>query len=149
MPPEADQSRSAEDKKKILRQIFDEVDGPRGPAHLAALFAAPGVAEPRRATWLAVPSWKPTAEFVSELNTEAPAGWFARVANWDYAMPQSLLIYVRDLILSGRCGEEGLAADCSHVRLGVSIDDRWVSWELACEPPPVPNVENEQIWLTP
>lgn len=149
MPPEAGQYQLAQDKQKLIQQLFDETVGPLGPAHLAALLSEPGVAEPGRANWLAIPSWKQAADFVVELNAQAPPGWSARVADWDYAMPQSLFIYVRDLILSGRCGEEGLASDCSHARLGVSIGDRWVSWELACEPPLVPNIENRQIWVTP
>jgi hypothetical protein len=143
-----EQSRASQDQQKILRQMFDEVAGPRGPAHLTALFWEPADARPARITWLAIPSWTPAADFVVEMNAAGPAGSSARVADWDHAVPQPLYGYVRDLILSGRCGEEGLALDCSHVRLGVAIGDDWTSWELACEPPLVPNVHDPRIWMT-
>jgi hypothetical protein len=92
MPPEAGPNQPAQDKQELIQQLFDEIVGPLGPAHLAALFSEPGVAEPGRATWLAIPSWKQAADFVVELNAQAPAGWSARMADWDFAMPQPLFI---------------------------------------------------------
>jgi hypothetical protein len=94
------------------------------------------------------PSWDVPEAIAEGLNAQAPAGWRARVADWDVAMPNELFIYVPDLIASGRCGDEGLAADCSHAQLGVTVDDRWVEWWPNHDEPPVPDVTDERIWKT-
>jgi hypothetical protein len=50
------------------------------------------------------------------INAQAPAGWHARVADWDQSMPNSLFIHVRDLFAAGLCGDGGLADDCSSAQ---------------------------------
>jgi hypothetical protein len=132
-----------------MQDVFDEIFGPRGPAHLVALLPGLGVAEPARVTWFAIPSWDEPEEVAQGLNAQAPPGWHARVANWDVAMPNELLIYVSDLITSGRCGDEGLADDCSSVQLGATVGDKWVEWWPNHDEPPVPDFTDERIWMTP
>jgi hypothetical protein len=133
----------------FMRREMDKIFGPRGPAHLVALIPNPGVAEPGRVTWTAIPSWDPAQAVADRVNAQAPPGWHARVADWDRAMPNELFIHVRDLFASGRCGDDGLAPDCSSAQLGVAIGSSWATWELKYFPkPPVPDPLDERIWQT-
>jgi hypothetical protein len=64
-------------------------------------------------------------------------------------MPNEVFIYVRDLIASGRCGDEGLAPDCRSAQLGSTLDGRWIEWWPNYAEPPVPNITDERLWKTP
>ena len=89
----------------FMQHEMIKIFGQRGPAYLVALLPEPGVAEPGRVTWTAIPSWNGEHALADAMNPEAPAGWHARVADWDRAMPNWLFIHVRDLFAGGLCGE--------------------------------------------
>lgn len=148
-PPEAAARQASPDMQDFMQREMDKIFGRRGPAHLVALIPDPGVAEPGRVTWTAIPSWDPAHKVAEGMNAQAPAGWHARVADWDRAMPNSLFIHVRDLFAAGLCGEGGLADDCSSAQLGIAIGSNWATWELEWDRPPVPDVSDERIWQTP
>jgi hypothetical protein len=133
----------------LFEREMSRIFGPRGPAHLVALLPGPGVAQPARVSWFAIPSWDGPETVAQGLNAQAPSGWHARVADWDVTMPNELFIYMRDLIASGRCGDEGLAEDCSSAYLGATFSDKWVEWRPSHDEPPVPDVTDERIWNTP
>jgi hypothetical protein len=145
----ADAGQASPGMQDFVQREFERLFGPRGPAHLFAMFAEPGIAEPGRVAWMAVPSWDHAQVVEASINAQAPAGWYSRAADWDYAMPNSLFIYVRDLFAAGLCNDEGMASDLSSARLGVAIGNRWDTWELNHEQPPVPDVLDERIWKTP
>ena len=141
--------QASPEMQDFMRREMGKIFGPRGPAHLVALIPDPGVAEPGRVTWTAIPSWDPAHAVADRMNAQAPPGWHARVADWDRAMPNNLFIHVRDLFASGRCGDDGLADDCSSAQLGIAIGNSWATWELKYIPePPVPDPSDERIWQT-
>jgi hypothetical protein len=148
-PAEAGAAHASPDTQDFLRREMDKIFGRRGPAHLVALIPDPGVAEPGRVTWTAIPSWDPAHVVADGMNAQAPPGWHARVADWDRAMPNRLFIHVRDLFAAGLCGDGGLDPDCSSAQLGMAIGSGWARWELECDQPPVPDISDERIWETP
>jgi hypothetical protein len=121
--------------------VFEKVFGSAGPPHLVALIPDDGIAEPGWVTWTAIPSWDHHYEVADAVNAEAPEGWHARIANWDLAMPNALLLHVSDLCTAG--------SHNGSVQLGVAVGSAWKTWELAFEQPPVPDISNDQIWKTP
>lgn len=147
-PPTAAVTQASTGMQDFMRREMDQIFGQRGPAHLVALIPDPGVAEPGRVTWTAIPSWDPAPIVAEGMNAMAPSGWHARAADWDQAMPNWVFIHVRDLFAAGLCGDGGLADDCSSAQLGIAIGRSWVTWELQCEQPPVPDASDERIWQT-
>jgi hypothetical protein len=137
------------EKQEFMRRQMDEMFGPHGPAHLVAYIPDPGVTEPGRVTWMAVPSWDPADVVADAINAEAPAGLHARVADWDVAMPNGLFIHVGDLFASGLCDEGGLSPDGSYALIGVAIGDTWARWHLDYPQPLVPDASDDRIWQTP
>jgi hypothetical protein len=148
-PAAAEAAQASPDMQDFIRREMGKIFGQRGPAHLVALIPDPGVAEPGRVTWTAIPSWNPAYMVADGMNAQAPAGWHARVADWDRATPNWLFIHVRDLFAGGRCGDGGLADDCSSAQLGIAIGSSWATWELECRQPPVPDASDGRIWKTP
>ncbi len=147
-PAAAGRGQASPEMQDFMQRELTKIFGRRGPAHLVALMPDPGVAEPGRVTWTAIPSWDPAHVVADKMNGQAPAGWHARVADWDHAMPNRLFIHVRDLFAAGLCGDGGLAPDCSSAQLGIAIGNSWATWELECGQPPVPNPSDERTWIT-
>lgn len=142
-------AQTSSEMQDFMQREMEKIFGRRGPAHLVALIPDPGVAEPGRVTWVAIPSWDPAHLVADGINAQAPTGWHARVADWDIAMPNELFIHVRDLFASGLCGEGGLAEDCSSAQIGIAIGDSWATWALEFYPqPPVPEASDDRIWQT-
>ncbi len=148
-PAETAATQASPNMQDFMQREMGKIFGQHGPAQLVALIPDPGVAEPGRVTWIAIPSWDPVYMVAEDMNAQAPAGWHARVADWDEAMPDWLFIHVRDLFVGGLCGDGGLADDCSSAQLGIAIGSNWVTWELECKRPPVPDASDERIWQTP
>ena len=148
-PAEARAAQTSPDMQDFMQREMAKIFGRHGPAHLVALIPDPGVAELGWVTWTAIPSWDPAQLVADGMNAQAPAGWHARVADWDRAMPNELFIYVRDLFAAGLCGDGGLADDCSSAQLGIAIGSSWSTWALEYYPqPPVPDVSDARIWQT-
>ena len=66
----AETSSGAQD---FMQREMEKIFGSRGPAHLVALIPDPGVAEPGRVTWVAIPSWDQAHVVADEVNAQAPA----------------------------------------------------------------------------
>src|SRR5258708_4211087 len=83
-------AQTSAEMQDLMQREMEKIFGRRGPAHLVALIPDPGVAEPGRVSWVAIPSWDRAHVVADGINAQAPVGWHARVADWDIAMPNYL-----------------------------------------------------------
>ncbi len=147
-PAEAAAAQASPDMQDFMRREMDKIFGQRGPAHLVALIPDPGVAEPGRVTWTAIPSWDP-AHMVAEGITRRPRRAGTRVSRTGTRRCQIGCLFVSAISSRPACAAMVVWHDCSSAQLGIAIGSNWATWELECDRPPVPDVSDERIWQTP
>ena len=52
-------AQTSSEMQDFVQREMEKIFGRRGPAHLVALSPDPGVAEPGRGSWAAIPAWDP------------------------------------------------------------------------------------------